>query len=123
VAPTLTLTPSDRTAVTIDYEHFHDDRVADRGITSYHGRPADVPIGTFFGNLTDSHVRADVDVAAASVEHHAGQFTIRNRTVAGNYDRGYQNYVPGAVSEDMTRVALTAYNNATARLNVFNQAD
>ena len=80
-------------------------------------------MSTFFGNVADSHVRADVDVATASIEHHAGGFTIRNRTVAGNYDRGYQNYVPGAATDDRTRVALTAYNNATARLNVFNQTD
>jgi catecholate siderophore receptor len=123
VAPSLTFMPSDRTAWTLDYEHFHDERVADRGVTSYHGRPADVPIGTFFGNVADSHVHADVDLLSAGVEHHVGRFTIRNRSVMGNYDRGYQNYVPGAASEDRTRVALTAYNNATARLNVFNQTD
>ncbi len=123
VAPSLTFMPSLQTALTFDYEHFHDQRVADRGITSYRGRPADLPVSTFFGNVADSHVRADVDVAAASVEHHAGGFTIRNRTVAGNYDRRYQNYVPGAATDDRTRVALTAYNNATARLNVFNQTD
>ena len=123
VAPSLTFMPSDRTALTLDYEHFHDERVADRGITSYHGRPADVPIGTFFGNAADSHVHAGVDLMSAGVEHHVGQFTIRNRSVVGNYERGYQNYVPGAVSEDRTRVALSAYNNATRRLNVFNQTD
>ena len=123
IAPTVTLMRSDRTALTFDYEHFHDRRVADRGITSYHGRPADVPLSTFFGNAADSHVRADVDLAGASIEHHVAGFTIRNRTVAGNYDRGYQNYVPGAAADDRTRVALSAYNNATARLNVFNQTD
>ena len=123
VAPNLTFMPSLQTALSFDYEHFHDTRVADRGITSYRGRPADLPVSTFFGDVADSHVRADVDVAAASIEHHAGGFTIRNRTVAGNYDRGYQNYVPGAATDDRTRVALTAYNNATARLNIFNQTD
>lgn len=123
VAPTVTFMPSDRTSLTFDYEHFHDERVADRGMTSYRGRPADLPASTFFGNAADSHVDADVDLSAATVEHHVGGFTIRNRTVAANYDRGYQNYVPGAASDDMTRVALTAYNNATARLNVFNQTD
>ena len=123
IAPTVTLMRSDRTALTFDYEHFHDRRVADRGITSYRGRPADVPLSTFFGNASDSHVRADVDLAGVSIEHHVAGFTIRNRTVAGNYDRGYQNYVPGAATDDRTRVALSAYNNATARLNVFNQTD
>jgi len=123
IAPSLTFVASARTMLTVDYEHFHDERVADRGISSYRGRPVDVPRSTFFGNPADSHVQASVDLAAASIEHEAGGFTIRNRTVIGNYDRGYQNYVPGAVTDDQTRVALTAYNNATTRLNTFNQTD
>ena len=49
--------------------------------------------------------------------------TIRNRTVFAGYDRFYQNYVPGAATADRTQVALTAYNNATQRMNVFNQTD
>ncbi len=123
VAPSVTFVATPRTILTVDYEHFHDERVADRGISSLRGWPVDVPRSTFFGNAADSHVHAGVDVAAASIEHEAGGFTIRNRTVIGNYDRGYQNYVPGAVTDDGTRVTLTAYNNATARLNTFNQTD
>jgi catecholate siderophore receptor len=41
----------------------------------------------------------------------------------GDYDRGYQNFVPGAVAKDKTRVALSAYNNATGRRNIINQTD
>jgi len=41
----------------------------------------------------------------------------------GDYDRFYQNYVPGATSADGTTFAMTAYNNATQRQNVFNQTD
>ena len=39
------------------------------------------------------------------------------------YDRSYQNYVPGAVSANQTQFAMTAYNNATDRTNLFNQTD
>ena len=123
IAPSITFVATARTMLTIDYEHFHDERVADRGISSYRGRPVDVAPSTYFGNPADSHVHASVDLAAAGIEHEARGFTIRNRTVIGNYDRGYQNYVPGALTEDGTRVALTAYNNATERLNTFNQTD
>lgn len=123
IAPSLTFVATPRTMLTIEYEHFNDQRVADRGISSFRGRPVGVPRSTFFGNPADSHVNADVDLVAASIEHEARGFTIRNRTVVGNYDRGYQNYVPGAVTDDRSRVALTAYNNSTARLNTFNQTD
>jgi catecholate siderophore receptor len=121
--PTLTVVPGSRTRITLGYEHLHDTRVADRGITSFQGRPADVDISTYFGNPADSHVRAHVDLATATVEHKTDRLTLRNRTLFGAYDRFYQNYVPGAVTADETRVALTAYNNDTQRHNVFNQTD
>jgi catecholate siderophore receptor len=123
IAPALTIQTSSGTRIGFEYEHFHDTRGADRGITSYRGRPADVDVSTFYGNPSDGHVRADVDLAAASIEHRIGRFQVRNRTVVGDYNRSYQNYVPGAATDDRSRVALTAYNNATGRLNTFNQTD
>ncbi|MEO8505042.1 MAG: TonB-dependent siderophore receptor [Acidobacteriota bacterium] len=123
VAPTLTYVPDAATKITVGYEHFRDQRVADRGITSYQGRPADVPIDTFYGNPEDSHVRAQVDLTSVGLEHSFGALAVRNRTLYGDYDRFYQNYVPGAVSPDKSKVTLTAYNNRTARRNLFNQTD
>jgi catecholate siderophore receptor len=123
VAPTLTYMPSDATKITLGYEHFRDTRTADRGITSFQGRPADVDIDTFYGNPDDSHVRALVDLGSVAVEHRFGALTLHNRTQFGDYDRSYQNYVPGAVTADKSQVTLTAYNNATQRQNLFNQTD
>jgi catecholate siderophore receptor len=60
---------------------------------------------------------------SALVEHNLGGLSLRNRTLFGDYDRSYQNYVPGAVSADGSSVTLTAYNNATQRRNLFNQTD
>ena len=105
LAPTLTLAPSDRTKITLGYEHLRDARVADRGITSIGGRPADVPVETFYGNPDDSRVRSVVDLAMTSVEHRAANFIISNRTLFGAYDRFYQNYVPGAVTGGGTAVS------------------
>lgn len=121
--PTLTLLPEKRTKFTLGYEYLHDTRTADRGITAFQGRPADVPIETYYGNPADSHVRATVTLMTATAEHRTGNLTIRNRTMFGAYDRGYQNYVPGAVTADKAFVALTAYNNATKRQNGFSQTD
>jgi catecholate siderophore receptor len=123
VAPSLGIVAGESTSVTLSYERFHDGRTADRGITSFQGAPADVPVGTYYGNPDDSRVRADVHLASAAVEHRMGAFTLRNRTLFGDYDRAYQNYVPGAASADKSVVALTAYNNATTRRNLFNQTD
>jgi len=123
INPTLTIAASSTTRITASYEHLHDRRVADRGITSYQGSPADVPISTYYGDPDDSRVRADVDLGTVTIEQKAGPVTLRNRTLYGAYDRGYQNYVPGAVTPDKSQVALSAYNNATKRDNLFSQTD
>jgi catecholate siderophore receptor len=123
INPTFSFTPSANTRVAIGYEHFHDGRRADRGIPSLQGKPADVPIDTYFGNPNDSHVKASVNRLSGTFQHQVGRLTIINRTMLGDYDRAYQNYVPGAVNAARTLVTLTAYNNATKRQNLFNQTD
>lgn len=123
INPTFTFAPAKTTKLTLSYEHLHDVRTADRGVTSFQGRPAEVPIETYYGNPDDSHVRATVNFLTGAIEHQAGALNIRNRTLFGDYDRFYQNYVPGAVNPAGTQVTLTAYNNATQRQNFFNQTD
>jgi catecholate siderophore receptor len=123
INPTLTILPGDQTRITIGYEHFHDGRTADRGITSFQGRPADVPIDTFYGDPNNSRVRATVNLLSGLVDHQIGKLNVRNRMLFGDYDRFYQNYVPGAVNAAKTLVTLSAYNNTTKRRNLFNQTD
>jgi catecholate siderophore receptor len=123
VNPTVTWAPTDKTRVTSSYEFFRDRRVADRGIPSFQLKPADLPIETFFGDPDNSRVRADVNLASLTIDHTKGRLNIRNRTMLGDYDRFYQNYVPGVVTADKTKVALTSYNNSTKRRNLFNQTD
>jgi catecholate siderophore receptor len=123
VTPTVRLVPTNRTVVTFRYEHLHDTRIADRGIPSFQGRPVDVDVATFYGNPDASSVRANGNVASAMIEHRDGTLTIRNQTLFGDYDRFYQNFVPGAVTANRGQVSLSSYNNATTRRNLFNQTD
>jgi catecholate siderophore receptor len=120
--PTLTILAAPQTRITAGYEHFRD---AGRGPRhpSFEGRPADVDTSTYFGDPAGSRVRARADAFSVGLTHQAGAVTVRNRTLVGNYERSYQNYVPGAVNDDKTQVSLSAYNNDTERLNVFNQTD
>ncbi|HEX7315987.1 MAG TPA: TonB-dependent siderophore receptor [Pyrinomonadaceae bacterium] len=121
--PTFTITPDERTRITVGYEFARDRRTADRGVTSFQGRPADVPSETFYGNPDDSRVRSNVNILSGTFERQFGRLNLRNRTTYGDYDRLYQNYVPGATNAARTLVALTAYNNATTRKNLFSQTD
>lgn len=124
INPTLTIAATSQTRITLAYENFRDTRTADRGISSFQGKPADVDIDTFYGNPDDSHVKALVNIGTIALEHQTKSgLNIRNRFSAADYDRFYQNYVPGAVTANKAQVALSAYNNATDRRNIFNQTD
>jgi len=123
INPTLAFAPDSKTSINISYEFFRDRRVADRGITSFNNRPANVPIDTYYGDPGQSFVRASVNLFTASVERMFGEVIFRNRTHVAAYDRGYQNFVPGSVNAAGTLVSLSAYNNATQRTNLFNQTD
>lgn len=121
--PTVTVMPDAKTRLTFSYENLYDHRISDRGVSSFHGRPMDVDPSTVYGNPANAWVNARVNLVSATVDHQAGKIRVRNRTLVGNYDRGYQNYVPGATNATASLITVTAYNNATKRTNVFNQTD
>ena len=130
INPTFAFAMGDATTVTVGYEHFEDERVADRGVPSEPGRfngvrvPLSIDPSTFFGDPARSTATVDVDALSALVEHEFGNGAmLRNRTRVADYDKFYQNIFPGAVDATRTAVAISGYNNATQRRNVFNQSD
>ena len=124
INPTATFRFGAGSTLTAGFEHVWDHRTADRGISSFASRPLGVDISTYFGNPSDTYVRARADIFSTAFEQRLGDaWTLRDRFHAAQYDRGYQNFVPGVVSADATAVTLTAYNNHTNRLNAFNQTD
>ncbi len=124
INPTFGFDIGPSTRVQLSYERFHDERVADRGVPSLDGRPVETDPSTFFGNPDASPVEATVDAFDAVVEHAFGEHVqLRNHFRYADYDKFYQNVFPGAVDPATSTVAISAYNNATARENLFNQTD
>lgn len=124
VNPTVSWRLGDQTQVTFGYEHYEDDRVADRGISSFSGRPVETDVSTFFGDPRRSPTWSKVDAFNALIDHDFGNgIKFRNRTRYAIYDKFYQNIFPGAVNAAGDQVAISAYNNATQRENFFNQTD
>jgi catecholate siderophore receptor len=122
--PTASFKLGENTLLQVGYEHFHDERTADRGIPSFQGVPLDTRRSTFFGDPEQSPTWATVDSVNVAIEHDFGDgLSIRNRTRYAEYDKFYQNVFPGAVNGAGTTVQLQAYNNATARKNLINQTD
>ena len=124
VNPTLTWKATDALTVTLGYEHFEDDRTADRGIPSFLGGPINTDRSTFFGDPGLSYSEADVDAVNLAFEYRFDNgLVLRNRTRAAWYDKFYQNVFPGAVNGAGTMVSISAYNNATDRETLINQTD
>ena len=123
--PTATIQLSPQTRVLASYEHFKDNRTADRGIPSFAGAPLSTTTPrTFFGDPSVSYADALVNIGTASIEHTtAGLVTLRNRSQFADYDKIYQNVYPGAVTPAGTEVNILAYNNATKRRNLFNESE
>lgn len=143
--PTLTFTPGPDTTITLGYEHFKDERVADRGVSSYLGKPLRTPRGRFFGDPRNSPTWTNSDAATLFIEHRfSDRVSIRNRTRYADYDKFYQNLFAGSVNASPltndavatkapglplgtyapgTIVQIQAYNNAMKRRNLINQTD
>ncbi len=123
--PTLTVASKSReTRASFGYENFADHRTADRGVPSFAGAPLRTDLSTFFGDpgLSFSDVRVNAAEATVSHETSVG-LSLRNQSRFTSYDKVYQNVFPGAVTPDGQSVALSAYNNAHQRRNLFNQTD
>src|SRR5262249_18022283 len=72
LSPSLTYPPYAHTSFHLNYEHFRDIRVADRGVPSFRGLPADVDISTFYGDHNLSHVNANVNIGSVTAERQLG---------------------------------------------------
>ena len=128
VNPTLAMRLGENSTLRLGYEYYTYDRIADRGVPSFDGRPVDTDESTFFGDPTRSPTDATVNLATAVFDHEFGNgVSLRNRTLYGDYDKFYQNVYPGGeatVDENgIMVVPISAYNNAQQRENLFNQTD
>src|SRR5262249_31371881 len=145
VNPTATVKVDDATKVRFSYEHFHDERTANRGNPSQ-GRSSVPPASTslypafpfapngdltaYYGGPTLNVARATVDTVMVFVDHDfENGLTAKNGTYFADFKKFYQNVYPGngplsgAVNPTDTLVNRAAYNHMTNRQNTFNDTD
>ncbi|ATC24377.1 MULTISPECIES: TonB-dependent siderophore receptor [Caulobacter] len=130
--PTAALRLTPDTLVQLGYEHFEDDRIADRGVPARYlpagatrpVTPLRTPRDVFFGDPAASPTWTNTDALTLFVAHQISErVSIRNRTRYADYDKFYQNVFTGAVNAAETAVPISAYNNRTQRKNLINQTD
>lgn len=127
--PTLALRTGPDTTAVLSYEYFNDERVADRGVASFNGKPFPTDDSTFFGNPDESPTGTELNVTALTVTHRfSDRLSLKNATSYGDYSKYYQNvFASGAVirnsSTGVLEVPLQAYRADTDRNSLFNQTD
>ena len=125
INPSMLLRAGPDTSLALSYEHFRDERTADRGIPSLGSAPFATDPSAFFGNAELSFATVRMNAFSAVLDHDFGNgFSVRNRTRIADYDKFYQNvYAAGAVDLAARQVPLSAYNDVTLRTSLLNQTD
>jgi len=124
VAPALALHVGERTTITVQGLYQQDDGTMDYGVPMYQGRPADVPVETYYGFADDSFQDYDVVQGTATIEHRLDQgVTLRNATRYGDYQRAYRTEILGAVNYATDRVARAQSLRESHQTNVINQTE
>jgi len=122
--PTATIILGDKTDLKINYEHFFDQRVADRGIPSKNNTAFDSSSSSFFGNPRESYATTKINNFSTILSHDFSKdFNLRNHTRYSINDKFYQNVYANSAVDSNNNFFISAYNNLTQRKNFTNQLD
>lgn len=112
--------------LTLGYEHFQDQRTADRGIASYRGRPVNTDPSTFFGKPDDSLSQLRLNAFSGQLDLDLGAgLRLHSRVRHARYDKYFKNVFAGAVRESagQLEVALLAHDSRMHRRNTLSQTE
>jgi len=124
VAPSVKFILSPDTTLMFQADYLRDKRLADQGLPSYHGRPVDVPIKTYYGaaNGRDrAYVESEVASGAVTLDHQISD-DLKFHTVFRAYDYTlYRNYTTPTVNEAKGTVAIAQTHRTRDEKGVYLQ--
>ncbi len=98
IAPSIAWKPTEKTDITFQFEYLNNRRLPDRGIPSLQDRPANVPIGSYYGFPELDEITSKVNSQAIRFEHQINDFwTIRNVFRRIGYDTSFDSTFPNGV--------------------------
>ena len=117
IAPTLGWKLGEATRLVLGYEYADDQRLTDRGVTSFAGTPLKGYDEVFFGSLAANHSEVQAHIARARLDHDFSDALTANLAAQyAHYDKYYGNVYPRAAAT-ATTVEMEAYNSDTIREN------
>ncbi|MBD9357147.1 TonB-dependent receptor [Methylomonas albis] len=128
IAPSFKWDINADTDLTLNLLHQQDEGVFDYGVPMYQGRPAGVPINTFYGFTDNRMMDTDVNVATVALTHRFNQdFSVKNSIRYGDYERKYLTHLYSGAAAYTGANAGTIARSQALRLNtqenVYNQTD
>jgi catecholate siderophore receptor len=126
IAPSFRYRISPDTELSANLLHQEEDGVFDYGVPMYKGKPADVPINTYYGFPDNRMLDTDVNVGTVALSHRFNdEFSVRNTVRYGEYDRKYLTHLFGAVTDTglTSTVARTQALRGNNQENLYNQTD
>ncbi|MBI3283786.1 MAG: TonB-dependent siderophore receptor [Burkholderiales bacterium] len=88
LAPSVFFQLQPDTTLLLQADYLKDKRLADQGVPSYHGRPVDVPLDTYFGAANGrerAYVQSDVRSASVTLDHRFNE-DLRWHSALRSYD-------------------------------------
>ncbi len=126
IAPSFLYKITPDTELSMNLLHQEEDGVFDYGVPMYQGKPADVPIHTYYGFFDNQMQDTDVNVGTVALSHRFNEaFSVRNTVRYGDYDRNYLTHLFGAVKDTgaISTVARSQALRGNNQENLYNQTD
>jgi len=126
LAPSFRVKVDDDTSVDLSLLHQEEQGVFDYGVPMYRGKPADVPVNTYYGFTDNRLMDTDTNVATVALSHRFNaDFSVKNTVRVGAYERNYLTHLFGAVTDKgaASTVARSQALRRNVQDNVYNQTD
>ncbi|PPD41282.1 MAG: TonB-dependent siderophore receptor [Methylobacter sp.] len=126
LAPSFRLKVDDDTNVDLSLLHQEEQGVFDYGVPMFRGKPADVPVNTYYGFTDNRLMDTDTNVATVALSHRFNaDFSVKNTLRVGAYERNYLTHLFGAVTDNgaASTVARSQALRRNEQDNVYNQTD
>lgn len=128
IAPSFALKLTPDTDLTLNLLHQQEEGIFDYGVPMFNGRPAGVPINTYYGFTDNRMMDTDVNVATIALTHRfSDDFSVKNSIRYGDYERKYLTHLFSGAAALTGANAGTIARSQALRLNtqenIYNQTD
>jgi catecholate siderophore receptor len=128
IAPSFNYIIDEDTDLTLNLLHQQEEGMFDYGVPMWNGRPADVPINTYYGFYDNRMMDTDVNILTVALNHRfSDNFSVKNTVRYGDYERKYLTHLfsgnPGYTGTNVGTIARSQALRLSTQENVYNQTD